>query len=128
MQIIMRTQTRYNGAVLRPGDAKDIDNRTAVRWIGNGIAKRADAVSPEQPQAPNEAAEPQIPGSFNELRKLAKDMGITVPKGTNKQELIRLITAGLDEDTQSVKADEQKPIADEKFSGTKQPDGEKKTS
>ena len=38
MEIFMINQTIYDGKALRPGNKADVDDKTAQRWIKNGIA------------------------------------------------------------------------------------------
>jgi len=98
MKVRMKLQTRWEDKVLRPGDTAEIESNTARRWIDRGIAEPAASVPipVEEPDAA-ETVSPIKSGTeledlkYNELRKIASEKNITVPKGTKKPELIVLI-------------------------------------
>ena len=113
MKIIMKRQTKWNGKVLRPGDEADIESATARRWIDRGIAEPASAFATEVATAddsPEFEDNPLEDLKYNELRKIAGEKNITVPRGIKKPELIALINGGERADVKPAPTDEKKTV------------------
>jgi len=94
MKIIIKMQTRWNGEVLRPGDRVDIESEAARRWIDKRIAEPVSAIATEVALADDSSEFEDIPLEdlkYNELRKIASEKNIIVPRGVKKPELISLI-------------------------------------
>lgn len=95
MGMIMIKQTRWNGKVLRPGDPVpgDIDNETATRWLRRGIAERttkSDPVQPATEPAP-ETSEPLEDLTVKELKEIASEQAIELPRSAKKKTIIDMI-------------------------------------
>lgn len=114
MQIRMKKITRWNGDVLKPGATIEVANVTGERWLRTGIAElAAEKAAPPQAApaapAPKESDDKEDTGNapaaggkpdsgadeptMNDLRKTAKEKGITVKVGTSKKQLIDIINA-----------------------------------
>jgi len=101
MRVIIKRQTRWNGAALRPGETVEIGDAVALRWINNGIAvENIQTLTVETSITPDEPEIVDIEGmSFNEMKAYAaKELGLKVPSKTKKAELIGMIKNALDAD------------------------------
>ena len=112
MKVKMILQTRWEGEVLKPGDTAEVESNTAHRWINRGIAEPVTGVSipAETPDITEPVSTELEDLKYNDLRGIASEKNITVPKGTKKQELIALIreAEGVPAETNDESAAEKK--------------------
>lgn len=89
MADVMKKQTRWNGAVLKPGDPvpDNVNAKTRKRWIAYGIITREKA--PETAPEGTETTSVGYEGmKYNKLRALAKERHLDIPARPKRESLI----------------------------------------
>ena len=88
----------YHGRTWYPGqEILDIPDEVVQKWLFTGEAV-GTMPEPEKEPEPEQEPEPEPPTSNNlqqytigELRKMAKESGVTAPKNATKSELITIL-------------------------------------